>query len=92
MNNISPLLSDQFLVEMRLDRARVPSFDAYPFSLNAVRNLEELALHRSVTFIIGENGSGKSTLLESLAIAWGFNAEGGTIRHFLPFADPNGLP
>jgi predicted ATPase len=72
------MLSDQFLVEMRLDRTRIPSFDAYPFSLNAVRNLDTLPLHRSVTFIIGENGTGKSTLLEALAVAWGFNAEGGT--------------
>jgi predicted ATPase len=70
------MLSDQFLIEMRLDRTRIPSFDTYPFSLNAVRNLDALPLHRSVTFIIGENGSGKSTLLEALAVAWGFNAEG----------------
>jgi len=72
------MLSDQFLLEVRLDRARVPGFEAYPFSLNAVKNLDSLALHESVTFIIGENGSGKSTLLEALAVAWGFNAEGGT--------------
>jgi predicted ATPase len=72
------MLSDQFLVEVRLDRARIPSFESYPFSLNAVRNLDALELHRKVTFIIGENGSGKSTLLEALAVAWGFNAEGGT--------------
>ena len=76
--NSEIMLSNQFLVEMRLDRARVPGFDAYPFSLNAVKNLDALALHKSVTFIIGENGSGKSTLLEAMAVAWGFNAEGGT--------------
>lgn len=75
------MLSEQFLIEMRLDRARVPSFDTYPFSLSAIRNLGSLPLHRSVTFIIGENGSGKSTLLEALAVAWGFNAEGGS-QHF----------
>ena len=72
------MLSDQYLLEIGLDRARVPGFDAYPFSLDAVRNLDTLALHRSVTFIVGENGSGKSTLLEALAVALGFNAEGGT--------------
>lgn len=72
------MLSEQFLVEVRLDRERVPSFESYPFSLNAVRNLDTLSLHRSVTFIIGENGSGKSTLLEAMAVAWGFNAEGGS--------------
>jgi predicted ATPase len=38
-------------------------------------------LHRSVTFLIGENGSGKSTLLEAVAVADGFNAEGGS-RNF----------
>ena len=31
-----------------------------------------------VTFFVGENGSGKSTLLEAIAIACGFNPEGGT--------------
>ena len=72
------MLNDQFLIDVRLDRTRVPNFDEYPFSLNAVKNLDRLALHKSVTFIIGENGSGKSTLLEALAVAWGFNAEGGT--------------
>jgi len=31
-----------------------------------------------VTFLVGENGSGKSTLVEGVAIAAGFNAEGGS--------------
>ena len=31
-----------------------------------------------ITFFVGENGSGKSTLLEAIAIAYGFNPEGGT--------------
>ena len=34
-----------------------------------------------VTFLVGENGTGKSTLLEAIAIALGFNAEGGN-RNF----------
>lgn len=53
----------------------------YPFSLPAVKSLDTLRLHPNVTFIVGENGSGKSTLLEAIAIAWGFNPEGGT-RNF----------
>lgn len=31
-----------------------------------------------MTFLFGENGTGKSTLLEAIAVAFGFNAEGGT--------------
>lgn len=52
---------------------------AYPFSIPAVRALKDpLELHPKVTFFVGENGSGKSTVLEALAVAAGFNAEGGT--------------
>lgn len=31
-----------------------------------------------VTFFAGENGTGKSTLLEGIAVAYGYNPEGGT--------------
>lgn len=67
-----------YLQQAVLKRDKVPSFDEYPFCLPAVRFLGELPLHPKVTFIIGENGTGKSTLLEAIAVAWGFNAEGGT--------------
>ena len=62
---------------IRLDREWVPSFDAYPFCLPAIRALDTLHLHPAVTFLAGENGSGKSTLLEGAAVALGLNAEGG---------------
>ncbi|MFI3141601.1 MAG: AAA family ATPase [Clostridia bacterium] len=39
---------------------------------------ESLPLKSNVTFFVGENGTGKSTLLEAIAVAYGFNAEGGT--------------
>ena len=73
--------SKQYLTEFRLKREEVKSFDTYPFSLAAVRPLETLELHPAVTFFVGENGSGKSTLLEAIAVACGFNAEGGS-RNF----------
>jgi predicted ATPase len=66
-----------FLRSIALRRDAVPGFDRYPFSIPAVRALDELALDPRVTFLVGENGSGKSTLLEALAICAGFNPEGG---------------
>lgn len=72
---------DSYLRSVVLLRDKVKDFSRYPFSIPAVRNLEELALHPKVTFFVGENGSGKSTLVEALAVASGFNAEGGS-RHF----------
>src|SRR5215475_11240533 len=67
-----------YVSRVRLRRDDIPSFEQYPFSLPAVRHLDVLDLHPKVTFLIGENGSGKSTLLEAIAVAWGFNPEGGT--------------
>jgi len=72
------MLTQQYIVEVKLKRDEAPSFNDYPFCLAAVRNLSALALHPAATFIIGENGTGKSTLLEAIAVAWGFNPEGGT--------------
>ncbi|RJE47177.1 MULTISPECIES: AAA family ATPase [unclassified Dehalobacter] len=69
---------NQYIRDIELDRERVPSFAEYPFDLPAIKNLDRLSFHPKVTFIVGENGSGKSTILESIAVAFGFNAEGGT--------------
>ncbi len=73
--------SDLFIKSIQLKRESVPSFQEYPFSLHVVNTLKEIKLESNVTFIVGENGSGKSTLLEAIAIAYGFNPEGGT-RNF----------
>jgi predicted ATPase len=73
-----PKIADHFVTRVALRRDAIPSFGSYPFNIDAVRHLNILPLHPSVTFFVGENGSGKSTLLEAMAVAWGFNAEGGT--------------
>lgn len=70
-----------FLFNITLQRDKVASFKDYPFSIPAIESIETLKLHPKVTFFIGENGSGKSTLLEAVAVANGFNAEGGS-RNF----------
>lgn len=69
-----------YLRRMELLRDEVPSFATYPFNLDAVRGLDALEFHPKATFLVGENGVGKSTLIEAIAVALGFNAEGGTIN------------
>ncbi len=75
---MNSLEAKHYLLDMKLLKDKVPSFNEYPFNLDAVRDFESIEFHPKVTFIIGENGSGKSTLLEAIATAWGFNPEGGT--------------
>jgi len=72
------MLKEQYLLKVQLKKEKIVSFDDFPFRLPVVRFLNSLDFHPKVTFIVGENGSGKSTLLESLAIAYGFNPEGGS--------------
>jgi predicted ATPase len=68
----------QYLVKAELLWDKVDQPNAYPFNLAVMKAFHELSFHPKVTFLVGENGSGKSTLIEALAIAWGFNAEGGS--------------
>lgn len=51
---------------------------SYLRDIAAIQNLQYLEFHKSITFFVGENGSGKSTMLEAIAVAAGFNPEGGT--------------
>ena len=57
---------------------------SYLHDLAAVKHLmsnERLYFSNDITFLVGENGSGKSTLIEAIAVAYGYNAEGGS-RNF----------
>jgi len=75
------MIPTQYIRQITLLRDKVGDFGKYPFSLPAIRKLEHIDIHPKVTIFVGENGSGKSTLLEAIAVALGFNAEGGT-RNF----------
>ena len=72
----------RFIRALALSRP-VPA-GSYIADLPAVKWLQAagtLPFPAAVTLLCGENGTGKSTVLEALAVAVGFNAEGGS-RHF----------
>ena len=68
----------QYIRYITLDRDSIINPNQYPFDLPVMKELDKLDFHNNVTFIVGENGTGKSTLLEAIAVAYGFNPEGGT--------------
>lgn len=69
---------NQYIRYITLDRESITNTNQYPFDLPVMKGLDKLDFHNNVTFIVGENGTGKSTLLEAVAVAYGFNPEGGT--------------
>jgi predicted ATPase len=78
--NRPPTEASAFLLRLQLVRERIPDARAYPFSIPAIAGVDGLLLHPRVTYFVGENGSGKSTLLEGIAVAAGFNPEGGSMN------------
>jgi predicted ATPase len=70
--------SDGYLFEIELLRDETWNETEYPYALPVLRGWDRLPMHEKVTFFVGENGAGKSTLVEAIAVAWGFNAEGGS--------------
>ena len=76
------------IIETSMDRLYLRSIslaepltdDSYLKEIPAIRYLEnhELEFKGPITIFIGENGTGKSTLIEGIAVAMGFNPEGGT--------------
>lgn len=73
--------SNLYIQEVRLSK-EIPR-NNYLSKLPVVRSLRKmggLKFNKKVTFIVGENGIGKSTLIEGMAVAMGFNPEGGTVN------------
>lgn len=63
-----------------IELCELPPENSYLSELPVIKHLskmERLSFLKPVTFLVGENGTGKSTLLEAIAVAVGFNPEGG---------------
>lgn len=82
-------MNRRYIEQVRLERALDEA--SYLRGLAAVQYLAQekrLDLDRDVTIFVGENGTGKSTFLEAIAVAYGFNAEGGS-RNFNFTTEPS---
>ena len=71
-------MNDLFIQGISLHWDKVGK-DSYLREIAAFQGLDQIRFNKPVTFFAGENGSGKSTLLEAIAVAHGFNPEGGII-------------
>lgn len=74
------MAEEPFVIRVALKEKE--AIGGYLKELPAVKYLTQLPFDSPVTFLIGENGTGKSTLLEAIAVACGFNPEGGS-KNFL---------
>ena len=84
-------MNNRFIRNIRIDWSLVEG-DSYLRGIEALRNLEELEFTENISFFVGENGSGKSTLVEAIAVAYGFNPEGGTVNfRFSTYDDVSSL-
>ena len=71
---------DLFVKELKIDWDAIAS-GSYLRRIKTIAGINRLAFHSPITFFVGENGTGKSTLLEAMAVAYGFNPEGGTVNY-----------
>lgn len=74
------MMNELFIQSVFVNRDKL-SQESYLRGIEVLENLGELEFSSAVTFFVGENGSGKSTLLEGIAVAAGFNPEGGTLNY-----------
>ena len=70
-------MNKQLIQSVHIDWDKIDG-DSYLRDIEALQGVMDIAFRYPVTFFAGENGSGKSTLLEAIAVACGFNPEGGT--------------
>lgn len=79
-------MNNQFIQGVLFDWNKVDN-SSYLKQIETFQGIERLDFSNSITFFVGENGSGKSTLLEAVAVAHGFNPEGGTKNYLFSTHD-----
>lgn len=73
-------MNHNFIQKIKIDWKEITD-SSYLKQIPSIYNLESLDFEHEITYFVGENGTGKSTLLEAIAVAYGFNPEGGTLNY-----------
>lgn len=73
-------MNNAFIKQLRIEWNRIDS-RSYLKKIPSLQKFNSMEFTGPVTFFTGENGSGKSTLLEAIAVAYGFNPEGGSLNY-----------
>lgn len=73
-------MKNLFIKQLKINWEEIDQY-SYLNQIDTLKNISELEFNHNITFFVGENGSGKSTLLEGIAVAYGFNPEGGTLHY-----------
>lgn len=79
-------MNDQYIQRVIFNWDKIAK-NSYLRDIVALQEIESLYFSNAITFFVGENGSGKSTLLEAIAVAHGFNPEGGTKNYLFSTHD-----
>lgn len=79
-------MNDQYIQRVIFNWDKIAK-NSYLRDIVALQEIENLYFSNAITFFVGENGSGKSTLLEAIAVAHGFNPEGGTKNYLFSTHD-----
>ncbi len=73
-------MSNKFIQSIKINWNKIEE-DSYLRTIESISKITQLSFTNNITYFIGENGTGKSTLLEAIAVAYGFNPEGGTLNY-----------
>lgn len=73
-------MNQRFIQSISIEWDKI-EYGSYLRGIPALQFEDRLEFTENITFFVGENGTGKSTLLEAIAVAYGFNPEGGSMNY-----------
>ena len=83
-------MNQKFIRNVAIEWDKI-EYDSYLRQIPALNFEGNLTFQNNITFFVGENGTGKSTLLGAIAVAYGFNPEGGSLNYSFSTYDSHSI-